>query len=131
MDFIVQLPVTKHYKDAILVFIDRLSKMVHFAATHTTVTAKDTARLFRHEVFRLHGMPREIILDRDTRFTSNSWKEVCRLLDIRQGLSTAYHPQTDGQTQKGQTEFWRTCFGIMSTQCWMIGTSIWMPSNLL
>jgi transposase InsO family protein len=100
MDFIVQLPVTKHYKDAILVFIDRLSKMVHFAATHTTVTAKDTARLFRHEVFRLHGMPREIILDRDTRFTSNSWKEVCRLLDIRQGLSTAYHPQTDGQTER-------------------------------
>ena len=100
MDFIVQLPMTKNGKDAILVFVDRLSKMVHFAATNTTVTAEDTAKLFRHEVFRLHGMPREIISDRDTRFTSAFWKEVCRLLSIRQGLSTAYHPQTDGQTER-------------------------------
>ena len=92
MDFIVQLPMTKNGNDAILIFVDRLSKMVHFAATNTTVTAEDTAKLFRHEVFRLHGMPREIISDRDTRFTSAFWKEVCRLLGSRQGLSTAYHP---------------------------------------
>jgi len=100
MDFIVQLPMTKNGKDAILVFVDRLSKMVHFPATNTTITAEDTARLFRHEVFRLHGMPRKIISDRDTRFMSAFWQEVCRLLSIQQGLSTAYHPQTDGQTER-------------------------------
>jgi len=100
MDFIVQLPVTKHGKDAIVVFVDRLSKMVHFAATTTTVTAEETAHIFRHEVFRLHGMPQQLVSDRDTRFTSAFWKEVCRLLGIEQGMSTAFHPQTDGQTER-------------------------------
>ena len=70
MDLIVQLPMTKNGKDAILVFVDRLSKMVHFAATNTRVTVEDTAKLFRHEAFWLHDMPREIVSDRDARFTS-------------------------------------------------------------
>ena len=100
MDFIVQLPETKYGHDAIVVFVDRLSKMVHFAATTTTVAAKETARLFRHNVFRLHGIPRQIASDRDTRFTSHFWKEVCSLLGIDQGISTSFHPQTDGQTER-------------------------------
>ena len=100
MDFITQLPRTKTGSDAIVVFVDRLSKMVHFAATTTNVTAKDTARIFRHEIFRLHGLPRQIVSDRDTRFTSHFWKEVMSLLGVEQALSTAYHPQTDGQTER-------------------------------
>jgi transposase InsO family protein len=89
--------------EQILVFVDRLSRMVHFAATHTTATAEDTARLFRHKVFRLHGMPREIISDRDTRFTSRFCTEVCRLLNIRQGLSTAYHPPNGWTDRKNKS----------------------------
>ena len=55
MNFIVQLPRTRNGKDAIVVFVDRLSKMVHFAATATSATAEDTARIFKHEIFRLHA----------------------------------------------------------------------------
>jgi hypothetical protein len=73
MYYIVHLPMTNHAKEAILVFIDRISRIVHFAATHTSVTAEGTARLFRHEVFRLHGMPRLIISDKEIRSTSKFW----------------------------------------------------------
>ena len=100
MDFIVQLPRTRNGKDAIVVFVDRLSKMVHFAASTTTATAEDTARIFRHDVFRLHGVPMQLVTDRDSKFTAAFWKEVCRLLGIEQAMSTAFHPQTDGQTER-------------------------------
>ena len=79
MDFIVQLPRTRNGKDAIVVFVDRLSKMVHFAASTTTATAEDTARIFRHDVFRLHGVPMQLVTDRDSKFTAAFWKEVCRV----------------------------------------------------
>lgn len=82
MDFIVQLPKTKNGFDAIVVFVDRLSKMVHFAATTTQVTAKKTARLFRHNVVRLHGIPRQVVSDGDTRLASLFWKEGYSLLSI-------------------------------------------------
>ena len=100
MDFITQLPQTKHGYDAIMVFVDRLSKMVHFAATTTDVNAEETAKIFRHEVFRLHGMSRQVVSDRDTRFTSHFWRETMALLGVNQALSTAFHPQTDGQTER-------------------------------
>ena len=100
MDFIVQLPRTKSGFDAIVVFVDRLSEMVHFAATTTTVTAKETARIFGHNVFRLHGLPRHLVSHRDARFTSHFWKEVCSLLGIDMGMSTPFHPQTAGQTER-------------------------------
>ena len=100
MDFITQLPLTKSGWDAIMVFVDRLSKMVHFAPLKTTSTAEDVAKIFRHEIFRLHGIPREIMSDRDSKFTSHFWQEVCKSLGISQGMSTAFHPQTDGQTER-------------------------------
>ena len=100
MDFIMQLPMTKNGHDAILVFVDRLSKMAHFVPTRTEVGTNETAEIFMREVFRLHGLPKQIVSDRDGRFISRFWKEVCRLLGIQQGMSTAYHPQTDGQTER-------------------------------
>ena len=66
----------------------------------TTATAEDTARIFRHDVFRLHGVPMQLVTDRDSKFTAAFWKEVCRLLGIEQAMSTAFHPQTDGQTER-------------------------------
>jgi transposase InsO family protein len=100
MDFITGLPKTKDGKDAILVFVDRLSKMVHFVSTTTTVSAEETARLFVNTIFKLHGLPKDIVSDRDTRFTSKFWSEVWRLLGTNQSLSTAFHPQSDGQTER-------------------------------
>jgi hypothetical protein len=73
MDFITQLPITRQGNDAIVVFVDRLSKMVHFAAIKTSVSAEEFARIFRHEIFRPHGVPAELVSDRDPRFTSKFW----------------------------------------------------------
>ncbi len=100
MDFIVQLPRTKRGHDAIIVFVDRLTKMVHFAPTTTKVDAEDTARLFLHNVVRLHGPPESIISDRGSTFNSTFFREFARLWGSRMAMSTAYHPQTDGQTER-------------------------------
>ena len=100
MDFITQLPVTRQGNDAIVVFVDRLTKMVHFAATKTSVSAEEVAQMFRHEVFRLHGLPSELVSDRDPRFTSKFWVKLSELLGTKLKMSTAFHPQTDGQTER-------------------------------
>jgi hypothetical protein len=100
MDLITKLPVTAAGNTAITVYVDKLSKMVHIAACKTEINAIDSAKLFMHEVHRLHGMPRKIVSDRDGRFTGNFFKEVTRLMGTRQAFSTAFHPQTDGQTER-------------------------------
>src|SRR3954464_9978402 len=73
MDFIMQLPKTKAGFDAIVVFVDTFSKMVHFAPTRTTTTAPDTARIFFDTIFKLHGLPKSIVSDQDAKFTSKFW----------------------------------------------------------
>ena len=100
MDFITKLPKTPRGHDAIVVFVDKLSKQVHFAANRTTDTATDVARIFFDNIFRLHGMPTTIVSDRDSKFTSRFWKELHRLMDTKLAMSTAFHPQTDGQTER-------------------------------
>jgi hypothetical protein len=100
MDFITQLPMTKQGHDAIVVFVDKLSKMVHLVPTTTSVDAPQVARLFMREVVRLHGVPESIVSDRDPRFTSSFWQELWKMLGTRLAMSTAYHPQTDGQTER-------------------------------
>ena len=99
MDFIVQLPKTKAGFDAIVVFVDTFSKMTHFAPTKTTASAPDTARLFFDHIFRLHGLPKSIVSDRDAKFTSKFWKSLFQTLGTKLAMSTAFHPQTDGQTE--------------------------------
>jgi hypothetical protein len=69
MDFITQLPATKSGHDAIAVFVNRLTKMVHFALTYTDRSSRDIARLFNDTVFEHHGLPSELFSDRDPRFT--------------------------------------------------------------
>ena len=100
MDFMVGLPETKSGYTAILVFVDRFTKMSHFIPTHDTVDAEGTAYLFIRWVYSLHGLPRHIVSDRDSRFTSTLWRELMQTLQTRVGLSTAFHPQTDGQTER-------------------------------
>ena len=98
MDLITALPEPQSGNTAIVAFVDWLTKMTHLAACGANIGAEDSAKLFRHEVFRLHSLPYELIIDRDPRFTSHFMTEVCRLLNIIQRMSTAYHPQTDGET---------------------------------
>ena len=100
MDFIPQLPRTPRGHDSITVFVDRLTKMVHLAPGKTTDDAPTVARQFLNNVFRLHGLPNEIISDRSSIFTSCFWKAFLGLLDTRVATSTAFHPQTDGQTER-------------------------------
>src|SRR3954463_12436004 len=100
MDFIVQLPLTKQGHDAILVIVDTFSKMTHFIPTKTNVTAPQTAKLFFNNIFRLHGLPKVIVSDRDPKFTSKFWKTLFKITDIKLAISTAFHPQTDGQTER-------------------------------
>jgi transposase InsO family protein len=100
MDFITHLPKTKAGYDAIAIFVDTFSKMVHFVPTKTTATAPETAQLFFDHVFKLHGMPKSIVSDRDAKFTSRFWQTLFKTLGTKLAMSTAFHPQTDGQTER-------------------------------
>ena len=97
-DLVTDLP-ESHGHTAIAVFVDCLSKMVHFAPCRKEVTAEGYARLFINTVFRYHGMPEVIISDRDPRFTSKFWTQLFKLLGTNLRFSTAFHPQTDGQSE--------------------------------
>ena len=100
LDLITQLPRSKLGNDAIVVFVDKLTKMVHYVPTRTDVTAPQLATLFIREVCRLHGVPDSILSDRDPRFTANFWRSFWTQLGSKLTMSTAYHPQTDGQTER-------------------------------
>jgi hypothetical protein len=103
VDFIVDLPESKCETTGqvcrnILVVTDRLSKQRHFIGCGS-IEAEDTARLFLHQVWKLHGLPRTILSDRGTQFTSRLWQRICQRLGISKKLSTSFHPQTDGQSE--------------------------------
>ena len=103
MDFITALPLSERGNTQIVVFVDRLTKMVHLDALPEKATAPDVARCFMRNVFRLHGMPERLVTDRDSKFMSDFWTEVMRMLGTKRRMSTAYHPQTDGQTERYNT----------------------------
>ena len=100
MDFIVQLPLTRNGHDAIVVFVDRLTKRSHFVPMHTSATAPEVAKIFFCEIFKHHGLPKAIISDRDAKFTSHFWQALFHQLGTKTAMSTAFHPQTDGQTER-------------------------------
>jgi transposase InsO family protein len=100
MDLITQLPRTQLGHDAIVVFVDKLTKMAHYCACTTSIDAPSLATLFFHEVVRHHGLPLAIVSDRDTRFTSIFWRALWSQLGTRLSMSSAYHPQSDGQTER-------------------------------
>ena len=100
MDFIVQLPLTRQKHDAIVVFVDRMTKRAYFQPTTTNATAPEIADIFFNTIFRNHGLPKVIVSDRDAKFTSKFWKALFKQLDTKLAMSTAFHPQTDGQTER-------------------------------
>ncbi|MBW0573707.1 hypothetical protein O181_113422 [Austropuccinia psidii MF-1] len=99
MDFITQLPLSSNF-DSILVVVDRFSKMAIFIPTYSTITALDLAQIFINHVFSKHGLPVSIVSDRGSLFVSSFWTQLCQQLKISRDLSTAFHPETDGQTER-------------------------------
>jgi hypothetical protein len=99
MDFITGLPVSAG-NTCILVVVDKFSHFAHFLPLAHPFTAFSVAQLFVKEIYRLHGLPEEIVLDRDLVFTSTLWQELFRLTQTELRRSLARHPETDGQTER-------------------------------
>ena len=100
MDFITDLPASDGHTE-LWVVIDRFTKMAHFIPLRQDQKkAEDLCRVFAKEIWRLHGVPRDIISDRDSRFTSSTWQVFLAILGVRPRMSTSFHPQTDGQTER-------------------------------
>ena len=98
MDFVVELPLFSRH-NAVMTVVDSVLKRAHFILTHTTVTAEEAAKLFLHQVWKLHGLPKCVISDHGPQFIARFTRELYRLLGIKLASSTAWHPQTDGQTE--------------------------------
>jgi transposase InsO family protein len=98
VDFIVELPESHGY-DTITCVVNSLTKCVHFILTHTTINTEGTALLFFKEVWKHHGTPQVVVSDRGPQFVTTFTRELYRCLEIKLALSTAYHPQTDSQTE--------------------------------
>ena len=99
MDFMGPLPWSQG-NDYLLVVIKQLTSQVHLVPTMTWVTAKEAAWLFLKEVVRLHGVPESIVSDHNTKFTSTFWHELHRLMGTKLLMSTVFHPQMDGTTER-------------------------------
>nr|GEV78632.1 putative reverse transcriptase domain-containing protein [Tanacetum cinerariifolium] len=99
MDLITKLPRSRSGHDAIWVIVNRLTKLAHFLKIHEDFNMENLARLYIDVIVAQHAVPVSIISDRDGRFTSHFWKTVQKVLGTRLDLSTAYHPQTDGQSE--------------------------------
>jgi hypothetical protein len=99
MDFITSLPVSNGY-DSIYVVVDRMGKMAHFIPCHSTDDAPAIAQRYVDNIVKHHGIPDEIVSDRDPKFTSRFWKDLFNILGTKLSLSTSAHPETDGQTER-------------------------------
>ncbi|KAJ3698695.1 hypothetical protein LUZ61_002400 [Rhynchospora tenuis] len=124
LDFITGLPMSKG-KNVILVIIDRLTKYGHFLALTHPYNASVVAQLFLDNVYKLHGLPQNLVSDRDPIFTSHFWKELMDKIGIKLNMSTAYHPQSDGQTERLNqcVEQYLRCMVFDQQKKWMK----WLP----
>jgi hypothetical protein len=100
MDFIVGLPHTQRGYDYIWVIVDHLTKVAHFLPVKTKYRSAKLAELYMERIVCLHGVPKKIVSDRGTQFTSHYWQKLHELLGTKLNFSIAYHPQTDGQTKR-------------------------------
>jgi hypothetical protein len=102
MDFGIGLPRTQKGNDSIWVVIDRHTMVAHFILVKTTFGGATLAQTYLKEIVRLHGIPRRIVSDRGTQFTSKFWLSLQQAMGTKLDFSTAYHPQSDEQTEKSQ-----------------------------
>ncbi|GJY81202.1 putative reverse transcriptase domain-containing protein [Tanacetum coccineum] len=112
MDFVTKLPRTQSGNDTIWVIVDRLTKSAHFLPMRETDPMDKLARLYLKEVVTRHGIPVSIICDRDPRFTSNFWRSFQKAMGTRLDMSTAYHPETDGQS-KEPFNIMKICYALV------------------
>ena len=100
MDFVTGLPRTQRQHDAIWVIVDRLMKSAHCLLVSNDDSLDKLAQLYMEDIVRLHGVPLSIVSDRDPRFTSRFWSSLQDVMGTRLHFSTAFHPQTDGQSER-------------------------------
>jgi hypothetical protein len=100
MDFIVGLPRSQAGYDSTWVIVDRLTKVAHFISVKTTYSSAKLAELYMSRIMCLHGVPKKIVSDRGSQFTSKFWEKLHESMDTKLNFSSAYHPQTDGQTER-------------------------------
>ena len=100
LDFVFGFPADPHKNAGILVFVDLFSKMVYLVAVPESINASACARVFVDTICRLHRLPRELVSDRDPRLTAEFWRSVFKTLGTSLQMSTSYHPETDGQTER-------------------------------
>jgi transposase InsO family protein len=112
MDFIVGLPTMQSGYDSIWVIVDRFSKVAHFIPVKTTYKGSKLSELYIARIVWLHIVPKKIVSDRGTQFTSRFWEKLHEAMDTKLNFSSAYHPQTDGQTERVNEileDMWRAC----------------------
>jgi len=112
MDFVTHLPRTFREHDTICVIVDRLTKSAHFLVMNLRMSMAKLAQMYIKEIVRLHGVPSSIVSDRDPRFRSWFWQTLQEALGTKLSMSSAYHPQTDGQferTIQSSEDLLRTC----------------------
>jgi hypothetical protein len=119
MDFIIGLPLSSGYT-TIMVVVDRLTKYAHFITMRSDYTSKSVAEAFMHNIVKLHGMPKSIVSDRDKVFTSAFWQHLFKLQGTTLAMSSAYHPQSDGQTEvlNKVLELFLRCFTFNNPKSW-------------
>jgi hypothetical protein len=100
IDFITKFPRTTRQHDSIMVVVDKLTKDDHFVHVKMIHTTTNIAEIYTREIGRLHGIPKEIVLDRDTKFTSILWRGLFKGFGTNMNFSTTYHPQLDGKTER-------------------------------
>ena len=100
MDLVTDLPTTATGCDTIVVFVDRLSKMVRLASCRKDTSAEQFAQIFLDTVFKSHGFPTELVSDRGTIWTSRFWQALTQLLGITSSMSSSFHPRSNGNTER-------------------------------
>ena len=120
VDFIVELPEISGL-NAVMVVVDRFTKMAHFIPCSTTITSQQTIDLFISRIFSLHGLPSEIVSDRGPQFISQVWEGILSALKIKPCRSTSFYPQSDGQTERVNQilEQYLCCYASASQDSWL------------
>jgi transposase InsO family protein len=130
MDFIEGLP-TYGSVNCILVVVDKFTNFVHFLPLKHPFTAASVAKVFLDQMYRLHGLSVSIVSDQDRVFTNKFWKELFSLARVQLGLSTAYHPQSDEQTERVNQclETFLRCFVSACPRNWLSLAEFWYNTS--